>query len=281
MRALASRTIDVPAVVLGLLLPGSVGGRAAGMYDRRLFHGKTLQDLPDEPRFIFNATNIGTGVLWRFSKPYMGDYRVGLIDKPAVSLATAVGASAAFPPPLSPLRLTLPTTGWDLEGAELGDEFRRYAVLSDGGVYDNLGLETAWKRYKTILVSDAGGQLEDDATPSRNMLLQMPRVGNVVDGQVRALRRKQVVASLEDKTRTGAYWNIRRAIAPAPGALPVSAAQGDRLANVPTRLKKLPGVLQEQLINWGYASGDAAVRAYWEKDHPPPSGFPFPRSGVG
>jgi hypothetical protein len=28
-----------------------------------------------------------------------------------------------------------------------------------GGVYDNLGLETAWKRYSTILISDAGGKL--------------------------------------------------------------------------------------------------------------------------
>ena len=33
------------------------------------------------------------------------------------------------------------------------------AVLSDGGVYDNLGLETAWKRYTTILVSDGGGKM--------------------------------------------------------------------------------------------------------------------------
>jgi len=29
---------------------------------------------------------------------------------------------------------------------------------SDGGVYDNLGLETTWKRYETILVSNGGGR---------------------------------------------------------------------------------------------------------------------------
>ena len=28
-------------------------------------------------------------------------------------------------------------------------------VLSDGGVYDNMGLEAIWKRCKTVLVSDA------------------------------------------------------------------------------------------------------------------------------
>ena len=30
--------------------------------------------------------------------------------------------------------------------------FTKKVVLTDGGVYDNLGLETAWKRYKTVLV---------------------------------------------------------------------------------------------------------------------------------
>ena len=38
-------------------------------------------------------------------------------------------------------------------------EFRKQAVLADGGVYDNLGLETAWKQNKTVLVSNGGGAL--------------------------------------------------------------------------------------------------------------------------
>ena len=33
----------------------------------------TLQDLPDTPRFVINATNVQTGALFRFSKPYMAD----------------------------------------------------------------------------------------------------------------------------------------------------------------------------------------------------------------
>ena len=46
-------------------------------------------------------------------------------------------------------------------------------VLSDGGVYDNLGLETAWKRYRTILVSDGGGQMAP--TPKSGHRLGAPR----------------------------------------------------------------------------------------------------------
>ena len=67
-----------------------------------------MQDLPTDaqgPRFVINATNVQTRVLWRFSKPFMGDYRVGLIKDPKVELAIAVGASSAFPPILSPVTL--------------------------------------------------------------------------------------------------------------------------------------------------------------------------------
>ena len=283
LRDLASRRVDVPAVVVGTLAPGTtIAERAAAAYDRHLFHGATLRDLPDEPRFVFNATHLATGVLWRFSKPYMGDYRVGLVRDPAVPLATAVGASAAFPPPLSPFRLDLPREGWDLDGAELGDEYRRTAVLCDGGVYDNLGLETVWKAYCTVLASDAGGHLSDEPSPSRNMLLQMPRVGNVVDGQVRALRRAQVVGSIKDRARAGAYWSIRHPSAPADGALEVGAKQAEALGAVRTRLTKLDATTQQRLVNWGYASCDAAVRCYWEegKRLPRPDGFPLP-GGVG
>ncbi len=101
VRALAATTIDVGAVIGGILLPGTVSDRVASTYDRLLFKGKKLSDLSDQalgkvPRFVFNATNVQTAALWRFSKPYMGDYRVGLIENPDVSLAHAVTASSAF-----------------------------------------------------------------------------------------------------------------------------------------------------------------------------------------
>ena len=48
------------------------------------------------------------------------------------------------------------------EGADLFDrvDFRKRLQLADGGVYDNLGLETVWGRYDTVLVSDAGKPFE-------------------------------------------------------------------------------------------------------------------------
>ncbi|MCM3905473.1 MAG: patatin-like phospholipase family protein, partial [Pyrinomonadaceae bacterium] len=156
---MASKTIDVSAVLLGLFSPGGPGYRIANSYDRVLFSGGTLQDFPLRPRFVINATNVQSTVLWRFSKPYMRDYRVGEVKNPQLPIAVAVAASSAFPPVLSPFKLSLddftftPSTGTDLQTPP----YTSQAVLTDGGVYDNLGLETVWKEYETVLVSDAGG----------------------------------------------------------------------------------------------------------------------------
>jgi NTE family protein len=160
LRALASETIDEEAIVLGLILPGRVSDRIAAAYKNHLFGDTTLQDLPNSPRFVINATNVQSGVLWRFMKPYMRDYRVGEVKQPTVNLSMAVAASSAFPPVLSPVELRVdpssftPNSGSDLQRAP----FTTKVILSDGGVYDNLGIETAWKRYRTVLVSDAGAR---------------------------------------------------------------------------------------------------------------------------
>lgn len=77
VRALAHRTIGCSAVVLGLVWLGGAGRRVAAAYRRHLLGDATLQDLPDSPRFVINATNVQSGALWRFSKPYMRDWRVG------------------------------------------------------------------------------------------------------------------------------------------------------------------------------------------------------------
>jgi NTE family protein len=57
-----------------------------------------------------------------------------------------------------------------LDGADLHEEpYTTQLVLSDGGVYDNLGLETVWKRYKTVLVSDAGGRMAAEPDPKARL----------------------------------------------------------------------------------------------------------------
>ncbi len=91
IRSLASETIDAEAIILGVLLPGRASDRVAAAYEQHLFGSATLQDLPDTPRFVINATNVQSGVLWRFSKVFMRDYRVGEVKHPTVPIARAVG----------------------------------------------------------------------------------------------------------------------------------------------------------------------------------------------
>ena len=260
---------------------GAISNRVIEAYRLHLFGTHTLQDLPDTPRFVFNATNVQSGALWRFMKPYMRDYRVGEVKNPRVELAVAVAASSAFPPFLSPVRLRLdpadfsePSGGEDL----LHEDYRREVVLTDGGVYDNLGLETAWKRYETILVSDAGGKMEPEAKPRSDWARHSRRVLDLVDNQVRALRKRQLLDSYEQGLRKGAYWGIRSDIAhfELTDALPAPHAASMELANLETRLAAVSASLQERMINWGYAVCDAAIRRHYDQKLPRPSGFPYP-----
>jgi NTE family protein len=285
VRALAGSTVDVWAGLRGLLGPGSIGNAVARSYARRGLGSFTLQDLPDRPRFVFNATNLQSGVLWRFSKPYMRDYRVGEVKDPKVELAVAVAASSAFPPFLSPVVLDISESSYSPKDTEdlHFPPFTTRPTLSDGGVYDNLGLETAWKEHRVVLVSDGGGRYSKKERPPRMWPQQLLHVLNVIDSQVRSLRKRQVVDGYEAGLRDGAYWSIWTDIDdyPAESRLACPYAKTLVLARTKTRLGKLGKTQQERLINWGYAACDAAMRAYVDPTMKPPSGFPYPESGIG
>jgi hypothetical protein len=156
------------------------------------------------------------------------------------------------------------------------------AVLSDGGVYENLGLQTAWS-YRTVLVSDGGGHMAPQERPHAFWPLQFVRVLKVIDNQVRSLRRRQLIDGYKAKLRSGAYWGIRSDIShyQLPDALPAPYAATIRLAEIPTRLQRMETVVQERLINWGYAVCDAGLRKHVDTALPAPAGFPYPSAGVG
>ena len=281
---LASHTIDVYSVVEGIVNPfKSVADEVADAYRNHLFGHATLQDLPADnegPRFVINATNVQSKVLWRFSRPFMGDYRVGLIRNPTVQLAVAVGASSAFPPVLSPVQLKLHPQDFDQTTA--GDlqkpPFNTDVVLCDGGVYDNLGLETAWKEYQTILVSDGGGATPDDPDPHKDWVQHAVRILALIDNQVGSLRKRWLIGSFQSQQRAGAYWGIRTNIADynLPNAMNCPFDKTMELASTPTRLKAMGTMLKQGLVNWGYAVCDAALRAHVDPKIPAPENFPYP-----
>jgi NTE family protein len=306
IRAFAGHTVDVPSILKGVAIPFlSTGQQVSRSYNKLLFHGATLQCLPDSPRFVINASNLQSGALWRFEKPYMADWKVGTINKPTTPLAVAVAASSAFPPFLSPVCLKLKQSDF-ISDSHCSLQHKPYTTkvrLVDGGVYDNLGLEPIFKRYMTVLVSDGGKAFAAQPRPSRSWALQTVRVLRCMDHQVGSLRSRDLIDSFklaqslisrgirsEDLptfgcARFGAYWGIgtdpSKFTVPPTLSCPFEKTQ--ELAAIKTRLMALPDSTQERLINCGYAACDLALRThYWHGAVPPQiPQFPYPKSGVG
>jgi len=280
IRKMARTTIDVNSVFGGIFGWGSVSDRIIKRYREHLFGDLTLQDFPEHPRFVISATNVQTGSLFRFSKPYIGDWQVGRYLNPTKSVAEAVAASSAFPPVLSPVRIQFGPNDFSSDpGPCHRQPFTTKVMLTDGGVYDNMGIETAWKRCKQILVSDAGAKMQPEEDPHADWARHSLRVNDLIDNQVRSLRKRQIVSAFKSRFRTGAYWGMWTDPAefPAPCnlALPQQAAR--TLAETPTRLAAIPDELQERLINFGYGMAERAIRSYFDGNAFAAPRFPFPR----
>jgi NTE family protein len=295
IRELASHTIDWRAVLTGWFTLRPIANVLADIYDEFLFHGLMLKDLPDDtrgesPRFVFDATSMQSGMLFRFSRDHAGDYLIGRMDRPDFPLSHAVTSSSAFPPMLSPMVLdvapgaVVPGSGKDLSR----HPYTSRVVLTDGGVYDNLGLEAVWRPFRHILVSDASAILPPEPSPSRAWARQLGRAIDTTSAQVRDLRVRQLIAAYKAPEsevglwRRGAYWWIASDISAfgGKGSLSCPPESAHRLASIPTRLKATSDAVQEQLINWGYAICDASMRRWVVPDAAPPGGFPYPSSGV-
>ena len=284
LRKMASTSIDVSSVVIGALVPwASASDLVTKRYRDVLFGDATLQDLPDAPRFTFCATNVQTASLFRFSKKRASDWQVGFVDSPRISLARAVTASSAFPPVLSPCDIKLETPLQPFPDVTLNRApFTTDLVLSDGGVYDNMGIEPVWKNCGTVLVSDAGQKIDPQEEPAEDWGRHVMRVLDLIDNQVRSLRKRQVVGSYIAGLRKGAYWGIRTDIADyqLPTAMLCPHEATMRIAATPTRLTSLDTTTQEKLINWGYAVCDAGMRRHVTPDATVPPRFPY-AIGVG
>ena len=104
------------------------------------------------------STNLRTGKLAKFRRNCFYHYPTGYVPYANVPVATAVAASSAFPPFLSPNHVKFAPESV----RKLGDLFDEGTYgyeyqLTDGGVYDNLGLEEI-DTLDHLFVSDAGQQ---------------------------------------------------------------------------------------------------------------------------
>lgn len=269
VRTFCAQTIDIGAGLVGLLVPFKTAGDfLADRYENDLFGDTMIKDLPvadgiSNPKFIFYATNLQTGRSLRFRQDMIADYMLGVSRTTNVQLSVAVAASSAFPPIFSPIVLRTDPAAWN-EGSNLPnlEALRKRIVLADGGVYDNMGLESLIDNVDIAMVSDAGAPFEVDETPAEDHLFQLGRVRDILIDQTRALRKRMLIGDFATRRQRGAYWGIETAIDDyrCPKALIRDCPGTAALARVPTRLAAFEPKVQARLINWGYALADASLR---------------------
>jgi NTE family protein len=258
----------------------SVSGNTLAKSYEALFDGQLLRDLPDSsftrPRFVFCATSINTGACWHFhsgTSGRMGDFYTGYGPTNNVSVAEAVAASSAFPLAfaafeLHPSRMT-EVSRLDPWGQMRPLSGKRRAVacetflLTDGGVYDNLGLEPVWTLSKTVLSSDGGLPFESVAKCPQALLNRLERVASIASEQVGAVRKRWLVEQYVSKARLGGLWSINTNIE--DYKLPLAPSYGPEirqlLASVRTDLDSFSDGEIACLENHGYSLADAALRS--------------------
>jgi NTE family protein len=108
-------------------------------FDSLLFNGKVMGTLrTDPPKLVAIATELRSGSAFYFGRNDAGSWRFGNMDPSQVPVAHAVAASAAYP-------LLLPALDEFLTFRHRDGSLRKERVtLTDGGIYDNLGLCPLW-----------------------------------------------------------------------------------------------------------------------------------------
>lgn len=118
-------------------------------------HG-SLANLSGSAVWYTNCTTYETGKRFRFCKENMGDHKIGYVEHPDIPLSHVMAASAGFPVLIGPYCLS--TSGYKWSPSKYSDADysgpNKTIHLWDGGVYDNLGLES-------IFTPENAGTLKD------------------------------------------------------------------------------------------------------------------------
>lgn len=265
--ALTNQTIDSGSIIGGVLNPfKDVNEVLVGAYKKHLFNDNfELKDLPGSPYFTFCATNLQSGRQVYLDRKGIYDYTIGQHPK-VLTISEAVAASSAFPPFLSPMEIKVDSTAWAKDDLSTDNNFPSKLLLTDGGAYDNLGLESIWndKEFDFILVSDAGAPFKYNPKIKTDWLSQANIALEIAIDQARNIRKRWLIEQFKEKKKKGAYWGIASEVAnfELGDTMAIDKNKANTLKNVPTRLAPFDKGVDFRLINWGYAISDTALRKW-------------------
>lgn len=261
---LSTKSIAVSSVVGGLLSPFETRlEKLAETYDRDLFGGKTMSSLRNGPRIYFNATNLATGNLFFFvagksvaeggeSEEVLGEHDLGTGSASDFLVSHAVAASSAFPPVFPPLKVD--ATVYPTASTE-------YVTLTDGGVYDNLGVNPLLRRERNpidyCIVSDGGKPFEVTSQPTESGTVVLKEAINILMEQVRGLQFVRLQFAHEAKRGPKPLW------------FSIDSVEGEERPGdaafaslVSTNLRRLDKAEIELLVRHGRALALARVKKY-------------------
>lgn len=229
----------------------------------RLFGNATLNDLLPtaaipRPRVIAQSVSLSTGQPCSFGRSGFMWYELdeyGFLHEREVSkltphlpIALAVAASSAFPPMFPPVRITARLL-------HVGNhEFPNAQYVTDGGVYDNLGIERPLWYFEqqdeldAFVLSDAGGTFDWEfggyrlALP-RNLRateLLMKRVGDLIHQRL-SERSRHTFATLSIDSASDSL-----------GARTLPPAVQRRVSGIRTDLDSFSNLEIDSLIRHGY-----------------------------
>ena len=182
-----------------------------------------LASLPAVPEWSIQATNAENGRRFRFKRHSMGDYLTGYASTERFPLASAMAVSAAFPGAFGPLSLKTRRFVWRKRPWGVPEDQSvevtlpwRHLHLYDGGVYDNLGLESFFDAGTSqskcegayILVSDAGKPLGEGFSFGPLNPFRLMHVADIMSDQNHALRVRTFHGFLKKKPADGALLSI-------------------------------------------------------------------------
>ncbi len=253
-RRFASANLNTVPILVGWLpwnwATNAGLNRMADDCEARGLTTQTTADLPNDPEFLFGATDLVGGGPFIFARNSVPPRRVAL----------AVAVSSCYPGVFRPFTERHP---------------RRIALV-DGGVHDDRSVDAVWRTHEHMLISDGGDVLRPQW--GGTILWSLFRSALVLWNQSQAVQKRWLISAFIAGQLRGTYWSIESSPVhyTAPDALPTvgytPALARDVIATIRTDYDAFSEAEAAVLENHGYLMADAAARhhlADMPLDYPP------------
>lgn len=249
----------------------------------------SLSALTGNMMWYINCTTYETGKRFRFCRNNMGDYEIGYVKNPDIPLSDVMAASAGFPIFIGPYSLQTRDYKWvSSRYNQSGWQPPNSTIhLWDGGVYDNLGLESIFKPknggtlsdgLNCIIVSNASPTIDIYKRRIGLSLRNLKRLLDISMNQVESLRSRMVMDFII-RSNQGMYAKIGNSAEKI--ALEskcqeelkcyliekcLSDEQVIKIANYPTTLSKPTEINYQLLLRHGYEVAECTYCCYQNKN---------------